>query len=130
MNILTATILSFLFFFAMNGCWYLQKRNLREYQKNPSNQVHAEFDAESYIAFNMINMVVFVLFYGMWIFNTIEALIISVRRFTFSSHHWELGLLLAFLIILVIQLVVLVVKSRKTSKFIRKFLNELPNNFD
>lgn len=129
MNILTATILSFLFFFAMNGCWYLQKRKLRDYHKNPSNQVHAEFDAESYIAFNMINMVVFVLFYGMWIFNTIETLIISVRRFTFSSHHWELGLLLAFLIMLVIQLVFLIIKSRKVSKFIRNFLNQLPDKF-
>ena len=130
MNILTATILSFLIFFAMNGYWYLQKRRLRNYQKSLSNQVHAEFDAESYLAFNVINMVVLVLLYGMLIFNTVEALIISVSRFTLSSHRWELGLLLAFLIMLVIQLVFLIIKSRKVSKFIWNFLNQLPDKFD
>lgn len=129
MSILTATILSFLVFFAMNGCWYLQKRKLRDYHKNLSDQNRAEFDAESYIAFNRINVVIFVLFYGVLIFNTVETLVISVNRFTFSSHRWELGLLLAFLIMLVIQLVLLIIKSRKVSKFIWNFLNKLPDNF-
>lgn len=114
----------------MNGYWYLQKRRLRNYQKSLSNQVHAEFDAESYLAFNVINMVVLVLLYGMLIFNTVESLIISVSRFTLSSHRWELGLLLAFLIMLVIQLVFLIIKSRKVSKFIWNFLNQLPDKFD
>lgn len=130
MDILTATILSFLFFFAMNGCWYLQKRMLRNYHKNLSDQNRAEFDAESYIAFNRINMGVCVLLYGVLIFNTVETLIISVSRFTLSSHRWGLGLLLAFLIMLVIQLVFLIIKSRKVSKFIWNFLNQLPDKFD
>lgn len=130
MDILTATILSFLIFFAMNGCWYLQKRNLRNYHKNVSDQNRAEFDAESYIAFNMINMGISVFFYGMLIFNTVETLVISASRFTLSSHRWELGLLLSFLIMLVIQLVFLIIKSRKISKFIWNFLNQLPDKFD
>lgn len=129
MDILTATVLSFLFFFAMNGCWYLQKRKLRDYHKNLSDQNRAEFDAESYIAFNRINVVIFVLFYGVLIFNTVETLIISLSQYTLSSHRWELGLLLAFLIMLVIQLVLLIIKSRKVSKFIWNFLNKLPDNF-
>lgn len=129
MDILTATILSFLIFFAMNGCWYLQKRNLRNYHKNLSDQNRAEFDAESYIAFNRVNVAFFVLFYGMLIFNTVETLIISLSQYTLSSHRWELGLLLAFLIMLVIQLVLLIIKSRKVSKFIWNFLNKLPDNF-
>ena len=130
MNILTATILSFLLFFAMNGCWYVQKRMLRNYHENLSDQNRAEFDADSYIAFNMINMVISVLFYGMLIFNTVETLVISASRFTLSNHRWELGLLLAFLIMLVIQLVFLIIKSIKVSKFIRNFLNQLPDKFD
>lgn len=125
MDILTATILSFLLFFAMNGCWYLQKRMLRNYHKNLSDQNRAEFDAESYMAFNMINTAISILIYSMLIFNTVETLVISVNRFTFSSHRWELGLLLAFLIMLVIQLVFLIIKSRKVSKFIRNFFKSI-----
>lgn len=125
MDILTATILSFLFFFAMNGCWYLQKRKLRNYHKNLSDQNRAKFDAESYMAFNMINTAISILIYSMLIFNTVETLVISVNRFTFSSHRWELGLLLAFLIMLVIQLVFLIIKSRKVSKFIRNFFKSI-----
>lgn len=30
----------------MNGCWYLQKRKLRNYHKNLSDQNRAEFDAD------------------------------------------------------------------------------------
>lgn len=130
MDVLTATILSFLVFFAMNGCWYLQKRKLRNYHKNLSDQNRAEFDAESYIAFNRVNVGFFVLFYSILIFNTVKTLGISASRFTFSSHRWELGLLLAFLIMLVIQLVFLIIKSRKVSKFIWNFLNQLPDKFD
>ena len=103
---------------------------LRNYHENLSDQNRAEFDADSYIAFNMINMVISVLFYGMLIFNTVETLAISASRFTLSNHRWELGLLLAFLIMLVIQLVFLIIKSRKVSKFIRNFLNQLPDKFD
>lgn len=130
MNILTATIFSFFVFFSMNGCWYLQKKKIKKLSKKFSNQAHAEFDAESYIAFNMINTVIFVLFYSMLIFNTVETLVISASQFTLSNHRWELGLLLAFLIMLVIQLVFLIIKSRKVSKFIRNFLNQLPDKFD
>ena len=58
---------------------------LRNYHENLSDQNRAEFDADSYIAFNMINMVISVLFYGMLIFNTVETLVISASRFTLSN---------------------------------------------
>ena len=51
MSILTATILSFLIFFAMNGYWYLQKRRLRMICTPNFGQMNLRFEVLFYEIF-------------------------------------------------------------------------------